>query len=125
MSTKATNTYKPGESDDRPWGKWTVLGTGDGYAIKEIIVNPGEVLSLQSHEHRAEHWIVVQGVAEVTVDDTVSRRGVNESVFIPLKAKHRIANVGEEPMRFIEVQTGSILVEDDIQRYDDRYGRTA
>ena len=125
MSMKAMNAYKPGESDTRPWGTWTVLEVGDGYAIKEIVVNPGEVLSLQSHEHRAEHWIVVQGLAEVTVADSVFRCGVNETAFIPTQAKHRIANVGEEPMRFIEVQTGSVLVEDDIQRYDDRYGRTS
>ncbi len=124
MSTTRINSYEPGASDDRPWGSWTVLATGDGFAVKEIVVNPGEVLSLQSHEHRSEHWIVMEGVAEATVADEVLRREANETVFIPAGARHRIANVGDTPMRFVEVQTGDLLSEDDIHRYEDRYGRT-
>lgn len=124
MSTNQVNEYEPGASDVRPWGKWTVLATGDGYAVKEIVVNPGEVLSLQSHQHRAEHWIVIEGTAEVTSGDTIIRREANETAFIPVGARHRIANVGEMPMRFIEVQTGGILSEDDIERFEDRYGRS-
>lgn len=124
MSTTRVNEYQAGESDDRPWGRWTVLATGDGYAVKEIVVKPGEVLSLQSHEHRSEHWIVLAGTAEVTVGDDVLRRGTNETVFIPAGAKHRIANVGDNDMRFIEVQSGDVLAESDIQRYEDRYGRS-
>ena len=115
--------YRPGESDDRPWGRWTVLATGDGYAVKEIEVNPGEVLSLQSHDHRAEHWVILAGIARVTVGDTETICEANETAYIPVGAKHRIANVGDVPMRFIEVQTGELLAEDDIHRYDDRYGR--
>lgn len=124
MSTTRVNEYKAGESDERPWGRWTVLATGDGYAVKEIVVNPGEVLSLQSHEHRSEHWIVLAGTAEVTVGDDVRTREVNETVFIPAGARHRIANVGDTDMRFIEVQSGDVLAESDIERYEDRYGRS-
>lgn len=123
MSASSINEYVEGDSDERPWGRWTVLATGDGYAVKEIVVNPGEILSLQSHEYRSEHWIVIEGSAEVTVGDTVSRRECNETVFIPRQTKHRIANVGASSMRFVEVQTGDKLAEDDIKRYEDRYGR--
>lgn len=119
------NDYKAGDFDERPWGKWTVLATGDGYAVKEIVVNPGEILSLQSHEHRAEHWIVMSGVAEVTLGDEVLRREANETVFIPVGTRHRIANVGATPMCFVEVQTGDVLSEEDIERFDDRYGRSS
>ena len=124
MSTTRVNEYRAGESDERPWGRWTVLATGDGYAVKEIVVNPGEVLSLQSHEHRSEHWIVLAGVAEVTVGSSVLEREANGTVFIPAGSRHRIANVGASEMRFIEVQTGDVLRESDIRRYEDRYGRT-
>ena len=124
MPTARINEYEPGESDERPWGKWIVLATGEGFAVKEIVVNPGEVLSLQSHEHRSEHWIVLAGVAEMTLGEETLRREVNETAFIPAGTKHRIANVGPTPMRFVEVQTGDILSEDDIERYDDRYGRS-
>lgn len=118
------NEYEAGAADERPWGRWVVLATGSGYTVKEIEVNPGEVLSLQSHDHRAEHWVIVEGIAEVTIGDSVTRMTVNEAAFIPVGAKHRIANVGDGPMRFVELQTGELLSEDDIHRYEDRYGRT-
>ena len=118
------NTYEPGASDDRPWGRWVVLACGDGYVLKEIEVHPGQILSLQSHTHRSEHWVVVEGVAEVTLGDDVTVRNVNDTVFIPAGMKHRIANSGDGPLRFIELQTGSVLSEDDIERFDDKYGRT-
>ena len=124
MSTAVVNEYEPGESDERPWGSWTVLATGTGYAVKEIVVNPGQVLSLQSHEHRSEHWIVIAGIADVTIGDSVVRHEANGSAFIPAGTKHRIANPGDVPMRFVEVQTGSVLSEDDIERFEDRYGRS-
>ena len=120
----SVNEYEAGASDERPWGTWRVLAIGDGYAVKEIVVKPGEVLSLQSHDHRSEHWIVIAGTAVATVGDDVLRREANESVFIPAGTRHRIANVGDTPMRFVEVQTGDLLSEDDIHRYEDRYGRT-
>lgn len=84
---------------------------------------PGHVLSLQSHQHRAEHWVILTGEAEVTVDGEVIRRTTEDSVFIPAKAMHRIENVGDTVLTFIEIQTGLILSEDDIERFDDRYGR--
>ena len=102
-----------------------MLATGDGYAVKEIVVNPGEILSLQSHQHRSEHWIVLAGVAEVHVGDEVLRCDAGETAFIPAGTRHRIANIGDTTMRFIEVQTGDILSEDDIERFEDRYGRSA
>ena len=124
MTSANVNEYQPGSSDDRPWGRWTVLACGDGYVVKEIVVNAGEVLSLQSHQHRAEHWVVIAGVAEVTVGEKVFSRSKNESVHIPVGTRHRIANIGSEPLRFIELQTGALLSEDDIERFEDRYGRT-
>ncbi|MEO1247351.1 MAG: phosphomannose isomerase type II C-terminal cupin domain [Pseudomonadota bacterium] len=125
MAETRINEYATGASDDRPWGRWTVLSSGDGYVVKEIAVKPGEILSLQSHEHRAEHWIVLDGVAQVTIDDEVIERRANETAFIPVGARHRIANIGDTLMRFVEVQTGEVLSEDDIRRYEDRYGRSA
>ena len=107
----------------RPWGSYEGIDEGDGYQVKQIIVKPGGRLSLQSHEKRAEHWIVVQGVALVTCDDRVFVLNTNESTFIPLGAKHRLENPGKQPLRLIEVQSGSYLGEDDIVRYDDMYGR--
>ncbi len=120
---KRTNDYATGAADDRPWGRWVVLATGDGFAIKEITVEPGEVLSLQSHEHRAEHWIILAGEGEVTVDETVAVHGPGDTTFIPAGARHRVASTGDTPLRLIEVQTGDYLSEGDIRRYDDRYGR--
>jgi len=120
---KNQNDYEVGASSNRPWGRWAVLATGDGFVVKEISVNPGHVLSLQSHEHRAEHWVILKGQAEVTVSGKKSTRVANSSVFIPAMAKHRIANIGETMLIFIEVQTGAILSEEDIVRFDDRYGR--
>ena len=87
------------------------------------MVHPGAALSLQSHHHRSEHWIVVQGTARVTVDETVKLVGENESVYIPLGAVHRMENPGKLPMVLIEVQTGPYLGEDDIVRYEDVYAR--
>lgn len=123
MSSSRVNEYEVGASDSRPWGTWRVLASRDGYIVKEIVVNPGEILSLQSHEHRSEHWIVVDGVAEITIDEDVFVKGKNETAFIPAKSKHRIANRTDDPMVFVEVQAGEILSEDDIKRYEDRYGR--
>lgn len=120
---KYQNDYQVGASSTRPWGHWAVLAIGDGFVVKEISVNPGHILSLQSHQHRAEHWVVLSGQAEVTLDGKTFPRGADEAVFIPVKAKHRIANIGETLLTFIEVQTGQVLSEEDIERYDDRYGR--
>ena len=110
-------------TENRPWGSFTVLDEGDGFKVKRISVNPGHKLSLQYHHHRSEHWTVVQGLASVTVGEDIKQLKVNESVYIPLKEKHALANEGEELMQLIEVQVGDYLGEDDIVRLEDRYGR--
>ena len=109
--------------DHRPWGFFETLIMSDGFQVKRIVVNPGAALSLQSHVHRSEHWIVVVGTARVTIDETVKLVEANQSVFIPLGAIHRMENPGKVPMELIEVQTGSYLGEDDIIRYEDVYAR--
>lgn len=107
----------------RPWGWYETLCLGDRFQVKRIMVKPGGILSLQSHRHRSEHWVVVAGTAEVTVGDEVKLVTENQSVYIPLGTKHRMANRGRVPMYLIEVQTGSYLGEDDIVRYEDIYNR--
>lgn len=109
--------------DYRPWGWYECLVMGGRFQVKRIHVNPGAALSLQSHHHRSEHWIVVQGTAKVTVDDEVKLVTENQSVYIPLGAVHRMENPGKLPMVLIEVQTGAYLGEDDIIRYEDVYAR--
>ena len=109
--------------DHRPWGWFESLVIGDRFQVKRIHVHPGAALSLQSHHHRSEHWIVVEGTAKVTIDDDVRLISENQSVYIPLGAVHRMENPGKVPMVLIEVQTGSYLGEDDIIRYEDVYAR--
>ena len=109
--------------DHRPWGWFESLVIGGRFQVKRIVVHPGAALSLQSHHHRSEHWIVVEGTAKVTVDDDVKLVSENQSVYIPLGAVHRMENPGKLPMVLIEVQTGSYLGEDDIIRYEDVYAR--
>lgn len=108
----------------RPWGSYESLIDGDRFQVKRIVVNPGGKLSLQKHHHRAEHWIVVSGTAEVTCEDKVFMLGEDESTYIPLGHKHRLVNPGRIPLELIEVQSGTYLGEDDIVRYDDIYGRS-
>lgn len=109
--------------DHRPWGWFETLVLADRFQVKRIVVHPGASLSLQSHHHRAEHWVVVQGTARVTVDDTVKLLTENQSVYVPLGSVHRMENPGRVPMVLIEVQTGTYLGEDDIVRYEDIYSR--
>lgn len=109
--------------DHRPWGWYECLAHGNRFQVKRIVVNPGASLSLQSHHHRAEHWIVVHGTANVSVDGTCKLITENQSIYIPLGAVHRLENPGKLPVVLIEVQTGSYLGEDDIQRYEDIYAR--
>jgi mannose-1-phosphate guanylyltransferase/mannose-6-phosphate isomerase len=110
--------------DHRPWGWFESLVIGNRFQVKRIHVHPGAALSLQSHHHRSEHWIVVEGTAKVTIDDEVRLVSENQSVYIPLGAVHRMENPGKVPMVLIEVQTGSYLGEDDIIRYEDVYARS-
>ncbi|WP_103763063.1 mannose-1-phosphate guanylyltransferase/mannose-6-phosphate isomerase [Roseovarius confluentis] len=109
--------------DHRPWGHFETLAAGDRFQVKRIVVKPGAQLSLQSHHHRSEHWIVVAGTARVTIGDEVQLVTENQSVYIPLGMKHRMENPGKVPMILIEVQTGTYLGEDDIVRFDDIYAR--
>lgn len=107
----------------RPWGSYESLVMSIRFQVKRIVVNPGQTLSLQMHHHRAEHWIVVHGTAEVTCEDKVFMLAEDESTYIPLGHKHRLANPGRIPLELIEVQSGAYLGEDDIVRYEDIYGR--
>ena len=109
--------------DHRPWGWFESLVIGTRFQVKRIVVHPGGTLSLQSHHHRSEHWIVVEGTARVTIDEEVKLVTENQSVYIPLGSVHRMENPGKLPMVLIEVQTGAYLGEDDIIRYEDVYAR--
>ncbi|TWT12991.1 mannose-1-phosphate guanylyltransferase/mannose-6-phosphate isomerase [Reyranella sp. CPCC 100927] len=107
----------------RPWGYYETIGLGDRHQVKHISVLPGRALSLQMHHKRAEHWVVVRGVARVTRGNDMFELYENQSTYIPLGARHRLENPGEEPLHLIEVQSGSYLGEDDIVRFEDNYGR--
>ena len=107
----------------RPWGYYQNLESGQGFLVKRIVVNPGAKLSLQLHNHRAEHWVVVKGAARVTNGDQKLNLEANESIFIPRGNKHRLENLGAGPLHLIEVQTGDQISEDDIVRFEDTYGR--
>jgi len=107
----------------RPWGYYESIDMGERFQVKRIVVNPGGMLSLQKHRHRAEHWVVVRGTAEVTIGKDVRPIHENESIYIPIGSVHRLANQGRIPLELIEVQTGSYLGEDDIVRLDDIYKR--
>jgi len=108
---------------ERPWGSYTVLEKGNGYKIKRISVKPKARLSLQWHRRRSEHWVVVSGVAKVTRENEVYWVHTNESTFIPMNTKHRLENQEDGPLQIIEVQNGDYVEEDDIERFDDEYGR--
>lgn len=110
--------------DHRPWGWYESLSVGDRFQVKRIVVEPGASLSLQSHHHRSEHWIIVSGTALVTVNEEQKLLSEGQSVYIPLGAIHRLENPGKLPMTLIEVQTGAYLEEDDIVRYEDKYSRS-
>jgi mannose-1-phosphate guanylyltransferase/mannose-6-phosphate isomerase len=107
----------------RPWGSYQIMDRGERFQTKRIIVKPGGKLSLQKHQHRSEHWIVVNGTAEVTIDGKISVLGENESAYVPAGASHRLANPSTTPLHLIEVQCGSYFGEDDVVRLADEYGR--
>jgi mannose-1-phosphate guanylyltransferase/mannose-6-phosphate isomerase len=109
----------------RPWGWYQSLNRGDRYQVKCIMVKPGGKLSLQSHHHRSEHWVVVRGTLEVTKGDDTEFLSENQSTFIPIGKKHRLANPGKIPAFLIEVQSGAYLDEDDIIRFEDIYRRSS
>ena len=107
----------------KPWGSYQILDKGSHYQVKKIIVNPGGVLSLQSHQHRSEYWIVAKGEALVTIEDKTNHFKENEIIFIPTRSKHRLANNSSEILIVIEMWYGDILDENDIERFEDIYER--
>lgn len=108
----------------RPWGSYELLVEDEGFQVKRIVVNPGQRLSLQLHHHRAEHWVVVRGTAEVVNGEETMLLTEDQSTYIPIGAKHRLSNPGQDPLELIEVQSGGYLGEDDIVRFEDVYGRS-
>ena len=109
--------------EERPWGWYDVINEGARYKVKCIEVSAGSSLSLQRHTHRAEHWVVVEGTALVYIDGKKQLIHENQSTYIPVGSKHRLSNPGKIPLKIIEVQSGPDLEEDDIERFDDEYGR--
>lgn len=124
LKAENRDEYKLHREVYRPWGKYDSIDNGERYQVKRITVNPGEKLSIQMHHHRAEHWIVVSGTAKVTNGDKTFLVTENESTYIPIGVVHALENPGKMPLEMIEVQSGSYLGEDDIVRFEDRYGRS-
>lgn len=114
-----------GESEERPWGSWHVLDEGPGFKVKRIVVTPQQRLSYQTHEHRAEHWVVVSGKATCVLDGETTLAGPGDCVDVAIGQAHRICNLEDETLVIIEVQRGDYTGEDDIVRLDDDYGRGA
>ena len=123
LKARGHESYRLHRTVARPWGAYTVLQEGPGFKIKRIEVKPGAALSLQLHHRRSEHWVVVRGVADVTCGERSYPVHANESTFIPIETRHRLANSTAEPLVMIEVQCGDYVGEDDIVRFDDQYGR--
>ena len=109
--------------EQRPWGSYTVLNKGQGFKAKIVEVLPGKKLSLQKHKQRSEHWVVVEGKAKITLGDETKYLLENESTYIPKESIHRLENTQEEVLKIVEIQCGEYLEEDDIERFEDDYGR--
>ncbi|MFO1413318.1 MAG: mannose-1-phosphate guanylyltransferase/mannose-6-phosphate isomerase [Burkholderiales bacterium] len=125
LKARGHDAYRNHRTVSRPWGSYTVLHEGPGFKIKRIEVRSGASLSLQLHHHRSEHWVVVHGTAQVTRGDEQATLAANESTFIPVGVRHRLANTRSLPLVIVEIQCGDYLGEDDIVRFEDRYGRAA
>ena len=121
--SRDTVRYSVGDSEERPWGNWRVVDAGATFITKRVEVKAGHRLSLQRHQHRSEHWVVVDGEGEATVDDSRIQVGPGDYVVIPCGAVHRIQNTGTGTLIFVEVQYGDILDENDITRLQDDYFR--
>lgn len=122
-AAKKVNKYKLGESDERPWGRWKVTEVGKGYIKKEIEVDPGELLSLQKHDHRNEEWIIRKGHGCVTLDGEKRDVFAGDTIIIPLGSWHRMHNTSDKILIFHETQYGDVLDENDIIRAEDKYSR--
>ena len=118
-----TTTHRALVTEERPWGRWTVLEEGPGYKIKRIEVKPGQRLSLQLHHHRSEHWIVLSGTARVVRNAETIFVHAHESTFVPATARHRLENPGLLPLVILEIANGEYIGEDDIVRFEDDYNR--
>ena len=114
---------KEDQTSQRPWGMYTILDKASAYLVKRIVVEPGKRLSLQMHNHRDEHWVMVKGQGVVILDESSIRLQVGDRIFIPRFSRHRIENKTDDSLVFIEVQLGDYLEEDDIVRFEDDYGR--
>jgi mannose-1-phosphate guanylyltransferase/mannose-6-phosphate isomerase len=125
LKHEARKEFRHHQRVHRPWGTFESIGQGSRYQVKRLVVKPGERLSLQMHHHRAEHWVVVSGTAQVTRDDETFLLTENQSTYLPVGSTHRLENPGTIPLEIIEVQSGSYLGEDDIVRFDDIYRRGA
>ncbi len=112
-----------GYTEDRPWGQFIVLEDTHNHKVKRLILHPGKRISYQRHARRTEHWVVIAGVAEITLDDATTRHVPGDTILIAQGSKHRLANPGDEPLMVIEVQRGTYFGEDDIERFDDDFGR--
>ena len=108
---------------NKPWGSYQILDEGEKHTLKKIIVNPGDKLSLQSHDHRSEHWLIAEGIAEVIIDNETFNLKENENIFIPKGSKHRLSNLGHQKLVVIEMWYGETLDELDIKRFEDIYNR--
>ena len=108
---------------NKPWGSFEIIDEGEKYTVKKIIVHPGGKLSLQSHEHRSEHWLIASGVAEIIIGEKIYNLKENDNIFIPRGSKHRLANLGSDNLIVIEMWFGDKLDENDIMRYEDIYNR--
>ncbi len=108
---------------NKPWGSFEIIDEGEKYTVKKIIVHPGGKLSLQSHEHRSEHWLIASGVAEIIIGEKIYNLKENDNIFIPRGTKHRLANLGSDNLIVIEMWFGDKLDENDIKRYEDIYNR--
>lgn len=121
--SESYTTYQVGDRGVRPWGEWQVLDLQSHVVVKKIFVRPGGRISLQRHQHRTERWIVTEGVATVLCEGAVTHLRVGESTIIPCRSIHRLSNESNTPLALIEVQMGDYLSEEDIERFNDDYGR--
>ena len=123
LEKKGINEGKNHKKIFRPWGNFISIEEGTTWKVKRLEINPKASLSLQMHKYRAEHWVVVSGFAKVEINEKITHLKANESIYVPLKSKHRLSNPTNDPLILVEVQSGSYLGEDDIVRFDDIYGR--